>query len=76
MFVCYASDGKRGHKQMGRASKPYDEERGPAIVFADATQSIYLADMNGDGLSDIVRIRNRDVSYWPNLASARTPGLP
>lgn len=71
VFVCYASDGKRGHKPMGRAAKPRDEERGAAIVFADATQSIYLADMNGDGLADIVRIRNRDVGYWPNLGYGR-----
>jgi len=71
VFVCYASDGKRGHKPMGRASKPHDEERGAAIVFADPTQIIYLADMNGDGLSDIVRIRNREVSYWPNLGYGR-----
>ena len=33
-----------------------------------ATQSIYLADMSGDGLSDLVRIRNGEVCYWPNRA--------
>ena len=48
-----------------------DEERGPAIVFADSTQSIFLADMSGDGLSDIVRIRNGEVCYWPNLGYGR-----
>ena len=47
--------------------KPFDEEKGPAMVFADEAQSIHLADMSGDGLSDIVRIRNGEVSYWPNL---------
>ena len=26
-----------------------------------------LADMSGDGLSDIVRIRNGEICYWPNL---------
>ena len=45
----------------------YDEEAGPAVIFADGTQSIYVADMSGDGLSDIVRIRNGEVCYWPNL---------
>jgi RHS repeat-associated protein len=48
-------------------AKPFDEERGPTVVFADGTQSIYLADMSGDGLTDIVRIRNGEVCYWPNL---------
>jgi hypothetical protein len=43
--------------------KPFDEETGPAIVFADSTQSVYLADLSGDGLTDIVRIRNGEVDY-------------
>src|SRR5207237_9699580 len=40
---------------------------GPRVILADGKQSIYLADMSGDGLSDIVRIRNGEVCYWPNL---------
>ncbi|HZF37508.1 MAG TPA: SpvB/TcaC N-terminal domain-containing protein, partial [Blastocatellia bacterium] len=44
-----------------------DEEKGPRLVFADPAQSIYLADLSGDGLTDIVRIRNGEVCYWPNL---------
>ncbi len=40
-------------------------------MFSDAAQSIYLADMNGDGLTDIVRIRNGEVCYWPNLGYGR-----
>ena len=31
------------------------------MVFADSTQSIVLADMSGDGLMDIVRIRCSEV---------------
>jgi RHS repeat-associated protein len=49
-----------------RVPVPHDEREGPRVVFADGTQSIYLADMSGDGLSDIVRIRNGEVCYWPN----------
>jgi RHS repeat-associated protein len=51
--------------------KATDEEGGPAIVFADSTKAIFLADMSGDGLSDIVRIRNGEVCYWPNLGYGR-----
>ena len=40
-------------------------------MFADGTQSIYLADMSGDGLTDLVRIRNGEVCYWPNLGYGR-----
>jgi RHS repeat-associated protein len=48
-----------------------DEEHGPRLVFSDSTQSIYLADMSGDGLTDLVRIRNGEVCYWPNLGYGR-----
>ena len=40
-------------------------------MFADGTQSIYLADLSGDGLTDIVRIRNGEICYWPNLGYGR-----
>ncbi|MBZ5505155.1 MAG: toxin [Acidobacteriia bacterium] len=58
-----------GPQEITRQS--YDEENGPHLVFADNTQSIYLADMSGDGLSDLVRIRNGEVCYWPNLGYGR-----
>jgi RHS repeat-associated protein len=50
-----------------RVPVPTDEREGPHVIFADGVQSIYLADMSGDGLSDLVRIRNGEVCYWPNL---------
>jgi RHS repeat-associated protein len=56
-----------GYGDAIRVHAPDDEERGPRIVFADGTQTIFLADMSGDGLSDVVRIRNGEVCYWPNL---------
>jgi hypothetical protein len=37
------------------------------MVFADQKQTIFLADMAVSGMSDIVRIRNGEVCYWPNL---------
>jgi RHS repeat-associated protein len=49
-----------------RVAVPADERKGPHVIFADGIQSIYLADMSGDGLSDLVRIRNGEVCYWPN----------
>ncbi len=44
-----------------------DEVAGPALVFAEGDSSIFLADMSGDGLTDLVRIRNGEVCYWPNI---------
>jgi RHS repeat-associated protein len=49
----------------------FDEDAGPAVVFADGEASVYLADMSGDGLSDLVRVRNSEVCYWPNLGYGR-----
>ncbi len=66
-FVCYESKAKDGYKSAFRTIKAIDEEKGPAIVFADAQQSIYLADMSGDGMTDIVRIKNNEVCYWANM---------
>ena len=48
-----------------------EEESGPRAVFSDPEQTIYLADMTGDGLNDIVRIRNGEVCYWPNRGYGR-----
>jgi hypothetical protein len=39
--------------------------------MADGTETMFLADMTGDGLSDIVRVRNGESSYWPNLGYGR-----
>jgi RHS repeat-associated protein len=50
-----------------RVAVPTDERKGPHVIFADGVQSIYLADMSGDGLTDLVRVRNGEVCYWPNL---------
>jgi len=66
-FVWYPAAGKRGHLPAEFAAKTFDEERGPAILFADLEQTIFLADMSGDGLTDIVRIRNGEICYWANL---------
>jgi len=69
VFTWYPAAGVCGYDSPELAPKSFDEEKGPAIVFADPVQSIFLADMTGDGLTDIVRIRNGEISYWPNLAN-------
>ena len=71
VFTWYGSLMKEGFAPASRSPKSWDEEKGPALVFADPTQSIFLADMAGGGLSDIVRIRYSEVCYWPNLGYGR-----
>jgi RHS repeat-associated protein len=71
LFTWYPSLAEEGFGPATRVSVATDEDRGPRIVFADGTQTISLADLSGDGLTDIVRIRNGEVCYWPNLGYGR-----
>lgn len=67
VFTWYASEGRNGYSAAQKTPKSFDEEAGPHIIFADVKQTIYLADMSGDGMTDILRIRNDEVCYWPNM---------
>lgn len=71
VFVWYPSAGKDGYDAPLFTQQGGYEENGPRLVLSDQVQSIYLSDMNGDGLTDIVRIRNQEVCYWPNLGYGR-----
>ena len=70
-FTWYQSLAQEGFRPAETVAKPFDEDAGPALVLADGTQSIYLADVSGDGLTDLVRIRSGEVCYWPNLGYGR-----
>jgi len=66
-FSWYQSLSTLGFAGAERIPQAYDEEQGPKLVFADTTETIFLADLSGDGLTDLVRIRNGAVCYWPNV---------
>jgi RHS repeat-associated protein len=65
-FSWYRSLSTEGFAGAQRIPQFFDEEQGPKLVFSDSTQSIFLADISGDGLTDLVRIRNGQICYWPN----------
>jgi len=75
VFVWYRSLEEDGFDGAQRVALPWDEEKGPRVVFADGTESIHLADMSGDGLADVVRIRaglqGNEICYWPNVGYGR-----
>ncbi len=71
VFTWYPSLAEDGFGPAERERQSLDEERGPRLVFADGTQSVYLADMSGDGLSDFLRVGNGEIAYWPNLGYGR-----
>jgi RHS repeat-associated protein len=74
VFVWSRSLGKDGFDRPQVVRKRSDEEAGPTFVFADARQSIFVADMTGDGMVDLVRVRNGEICYWPNLGYGQFGG--
>lgn len=71
VLTWYPSLTEKGFDAGRRVSLPDDEEIGPRLVFADPGLSVYLADLSGDGLPDLVRIRNGTICYWPSLGYGR-----
>jgi RHS repeat-associated protein len=63
-LIYYPNLGKKGFGPGKRVSRAAD---GPNIISRDYMVMIALADMSGDGLTDVVEVRNGRVSYWPNL---------
>lgn len=70
-FIWHLSLAEAGYGPAERLQKVLEEEKGPRLVFADGAQLIYLADLSGDGLTDLARIRNGEVCYWPSLGYGR-----
>ncbi|MBP1692558.1 MAG: repeat-associated core domain protein [Chloroflexi bacterium] len=67
VLTWYPSQGEGGFSAAQTVYQGSNEDKAPVLVFADGEQFIYLSDMSGDGLQDIVRIRPGEVCYWPNL---------
>ncbi|HEV2375326.1 MAG TPA: SpvB/TcaC N-terminal domain-containing protein [Streptosporangiaceae bacterium] len=70
-FTWYPSLRYEGFGDGRRAYLPWGSEGGPRVLLADPAQTVYLADMTGDGLSDLVRVRDGEVCYWPNTGFGR-----
>jgi RHS repeat-associated protein len=71
VFTWYPSLEEQGFAAAERTRQAIDEDTGPHLIFADGTQTIFLADMCGDGLTDLVRVRHEEVCFWPNLGYGR-----
>lgn len=70
-FTWYPSLGSDGFGEPHIIQQPQDERAGPQLVWSNRDQALYFADMNGDGLADVVRVRNGGVVYWPSLGYGR-----
>ncbi|MGC4863161.1 SpvB/TcaC N-terminal domain-containing protein [Micromonospora sp. DT41] len=71
VFVWHPSLAEAGFGPGIRIPRPDIDQRGPQLVFSDPTQAVYFADLGGDGLPDLVQVRNGSVCYWPNLGHGR-----
>ncbi|MEL7163197.1 MAG: VCBS repeat-containing protein, partial [Bacteroidota bacterium] len=69
-FSWHQSLGEDGYEAARKTLFPLDEAGHPEIVL-HGPDTLVLADMSGDGLTDLVRIRNGSVAYWPNLGYGR-----
>jgi RHS repeat-associated protein len=67
----HPSLGDGGFGEAIRVRVPWNEDGGPRVLLGQADQSVFLADMSGDGLADLVRVRNGEVCYWPNFGHGR-----
>jgi RHS repeat-associated protein len=74
LFTFFPSLGEDGFDVARTVHTPWNEDKGPKLVLADGTETIFVADMTGDGLNDLVRVRNGEVSYWPNMGYGRFGG--
>lgn len=67
-YAVWRNQGEEGWAQPTLSPKGRGEEA-PDVSLADP--SVHLADMTGDGLQDLVRVRSGRVEYWPALGLGR-----
>ena len=59
----FKSRGRQGFDAPRYMPKGYDEQLGPTLVLQSDPESLFLADMTGDGLTDLVQVRYGSICY-------------
>jgi hypothetical protein len=70
-FLWFECLGEAGYAAPRAVLRVHDLDQFPDVYFDDPSGRVRLADMNGDGLTDIVLLHNGRVDYWPNLGYGR-----
>jgi RHS repeat-associated protein len=63
-FSLWFNQGEEGWSSPMISLKGTGPDR-PDVDFADLT--VHLADMNGDGIADLVRVQSGKIEYWPSF---------
>ena len=66
-LLWFECEGELGYSAPHVIPRVRDLDQFPDVDFGDTSGRVRLADMTGDGLSDIVLVHNGRVDYWPNL---------
>lgn len=70
-FLWYQCIGEEGYADPKSIPRTHDFKEFPDVYFDDPAGRVRLADMSGDGLSDIVMMHDGRIEYWPNLGHGR-----
>lgn len=71
-YIWYPSEGEEGFGEPIELAKPQGAGIAQAPQLAENPNlDLFFADMNGDGLPDLVRVQNGRVEYWPQLGNGR-----
>lgn len=66
-FLWFRCRGEDGYDEPKAEQRIHNLNDFPDVCFSDPGGRVRLADMNGDGLDDIVMVHSGRIDYWPNL---------
>lgn len=69
-YIWYPSQGKKGFGEPVELFKSLDPNQPPQLS-ENPNLDFFFADMNGDGLLDLVRVQNGRIEYWPQIGNGQ-----
>jgi RHS repeat-associated protein len=73
-FLWFRCQGENGYAGPQAIPRNHNLDEFPDVHFNDATGRVRIADMSGDGLSDIVMVHDGRIEYWPSKGHGRWAG--
>ena len=70
-LLWYRCRGESGYDVPRLIPRLHDLDLFPDVHFDDPSGRVRLADMSGDGLTDIVLVHDGRIDYWPNMGYGR-----